>query len=178
MKIKERSSTIMGQYIKAVLDDQDLNKNNKEEYYKQFGIEANTCIYCGSKSANTLDHIFSVINDSQFTGYDNSRKNLIPCCQMCNSSKGKKTIYEWLDCENPTKHAKAVLNTPGYQERRKLIDSYIAKNKSNIKEIDDETLKKMNERAREFKKIAIDYLNKLDEQMLKDKQYFANIRKK
>lgn len=166
----------MNQYIKYVLDVKDLNNKNKDKYFKQFGIDSNVCAYCGSNSANTLDHIFSVINDSKFTGYDNSRKNLLPCCQMCNSSKGKKTIYEWLDSDNLTDYAITVKNQPGYEGRRALIDNYIKVNKSCVKSMNDEVLSKMNKKAEEFKKLEVEFLNKLDETMFKDKKYYESIK--
>lgn len=176
-KLSGRSSTLMGGYIKAILDDNKLNTNQIEEHFKKFNLNVKKCAYCGSDNANTLDHIFSVVNDSKFTGYDNSIKNLIPCCQMCNSSKGKKTIYEWLD--NPTtKGAKRVIRKKGYIERRKKIDNYIKLNKSNIKAIDDDIIELLNKKADEFKKIEKEYLSKLDEILLEDRNYYLKITSK
>ena len=95
---------------------------------------------------------------------------------MCNSSKGKKTIYEWLD--NPTtKRAKKVVNKKNYEERRKIIDKYIKENKSYEKNIDEEILAKLNKRAEKFKKIEKEYLEKLDQVLYEDREYYLKINK-
>ena len=169
--IRGRSSTIMAQYIKAVLGKPELTTKNSKEYYKKFGMDSEKCAYCGNDS-NTLDHINSAIKNSSFTGYDHSSRNLIPCCQMCNSSKGNKTIVEWLDCEKITKRALFIKESKDYSKRRKLIDEYIRKNNSNKKAFDGEILKEMNKKARAFYDIQIKKLNELDKILLEDKKAF------
>ena len=170
-KITGRSSTIMGEYIKGVLEENKLSE--KESHFEKFGLNLKKCSYCGN-DANTLDHIFSTISESKFTGYDNNIRNLIPCCQMCNSSKGKKTVSEWLD--NPTtKGAKRVVKRPGYNERRKIVDMYIKLNKSNEKVIDEKTLELLNKRAIEFKKIEEKKLKELEQILVDDKNYYEKL---
>lgn len=63
------------------------------------------CIYCGAefaasmetrKSIATWEHI---INDAKII----NRKNIALCCRSCNSSKGVKTLSDWLKsayCKN------------------------------------------------------------------------------
>jgi len=60
-----------------------------------------TCVYCGTrmiekmspngarKSIATWEHI---INDARII----TRKNIARCCVACNSSKGTKSLSEWL----------------------------------------------------------------------------------
>jgi 5-methylcytosine-specific restriction endonuclease McrA len=60
-----------------------------------------TCVYCGTpmiekvppngtrKSVATWEHI---INDARII----TRKNIARCCVACNSSKGTKSLSEWL----------------------------------------------------------------------------------
>ena len=177
-KISSRSSTLMNNYIKYVLGENGLTKNQEIEHLKKYGFERSVCAYCGN-DANTLDHIYSVIEDSKFTGYDNSIGNLLPCCQMCNSSKGKKTIEEWLDVDNEklTKGAKRVKEKKDYSDRRKKIDEYIKNNKSNEKEIESEIVDKLNEKAEIFKKIEEEYLSKLNKISEKDREYFKKLKK-
>lgn len=176
-KITERSSTLMAQYVKAVLDKPKLTKKNSSEYFKQFGLSSNICAYCGNE-ANTLDHINSVIKDSLFTGYDNSNRNLIPCCQMCNSSKGNKTIEEWLDVSDDklTKGARRVKSVSGYKQRRAIIDNYIRINDSNKKAFDGIVLEEMKKRAEIFKDIEIKMLKELDNILLKDKEKYNELK--
>ena len=172
-KISSRSSTIMGGYIKSVLDKCELTRAEKVKYFEKYGFNLGECAYCGGK-ANTLDHLFCPINDSLFTGYDNNIRNLIPCCQICNSSKGKKTIYEWLD--NPTTElAKKIVEEDGYEERRKKIDNYIKQNKSYKKSINKKIVKKLNERAKQFKLVEQKYLEELDQILENDRAFYCKI---
>ncbi len=60
-----------------------------------------TCVYCGiqmieqmpargpRKAVATWEHI---INDQSIV----SRENIARCCAACNSSKGTKKLYEWI----------------------------------------------------------------------------------
>lgn len=49
------------------------------------------CNYCGSAENLALDHIFP----KRYGGEDNA-ENLIFACKICNSSKGKKDLMEWM----------------------------------------------------------------------------------
>lgn len=49
------------------------------------------CNYCGSNDRLALDHIFP----KKFGGQDQA-ENLIVACRICNSSKGKKDLMEWM----------------------------------------------------------------------------------
>jgi hypothetical protein len=49
------------------------------------------CNYCGSAEKLALDHIFP----QKYGGLDNA-ENLIFACRICNSSKGKKDLMEWM----------------------------------------------------------------------------------
>jgi len=49
------------------------------------------CNYCGSKEKLALDHIFP----QKYGGKDKA-ENLIFACRICNSSKGKKDLMEWM----------------------------------------------------------------------------------
>jgi hypothetical protein len=50
------------------------------------------CNYCGSTERLALDHIFP----QKFGGQDDA-ENLIFACRICNSSKGKKDLMEWMN---------------------------------------------------------------------------------
>ena len=50
------------------------------------------CNYCGSSEKLALDHIFP----QKYGGQDNA-ENLIFACRICNSSKGKKDLMEWMN---------------------------------------------------------------------------------
>ncbi|HOV17725.1 MAG TPA: HNH endonuclease [Candidatus Dojkabacteria bacterium] len=55
----------------------------------------NECIYCGSKENLTVEHILP-----RCCGGPDVPDNVIKVCQKCNSSKGKKGLYEWKKLEH------------------------------------------------------------------------------
>ena len=63
----------------------DLEKDAKE-YLK----EERKCIYCGSTSDLSIDHIIP-----QSKGGLDIAANSILACKSCNSSKGNKDVFEW-----------------------------------------------------------------------------------
>lgn len=52
-------------------------------------IDKDTCVYC-NLLANSVDHIIP-----QYHGGTDELLNLVPCCKRCNSSKGKKDLFDW-----------------------------------------------------------------------------------
>ncbi len=68
-----------------------------------------TCVYCGSqmsermsfrgarKAVATWEHI---INDARIV----TRENIVRCCVGCNSSKGAKTLSDWLQSKDCREH--------------------------------------------------------------------------
>jgi 5-methylcytosine-specific restriction endonuclease McrA len=49
------------------------------------------CAYCG-ETANTFDHILAVTRGGQTTP-----GNILPACSSCNSSKGNKDVWDWIE---------------------------------------------------------------------------------
>lgn len=51
------------------------------------------CPYCGESNKKlTVDHVVPISK-----GGTNSIENLIPCCGSCNSSKGNKSMEDWIN---------------------------------------------------------------------------------
>lgn len=51
------------------------------------------CVYCGNSTRTLfMEHYVPVI-----AGGKTSRKNIVPACQSCNSSKRSRMPYEWVD---------------------------------------------------------------------------------
>jgi 5-methylcytosine-specific restriction endonuclease McrA len=48
------------------------------------------CVYCASKEALALDHVVPAA-----LGGSDSPENLVYACRSCNSSKGKRDLWEW-----------------------------------------------------------------------------------
>lgn len=53
------------------------------------------CIYCGSKSDLTVEHVLP-----RSCGGPDITDNVIRACKKCNSSKGGKRLYEWIGLKN------------------------------------------------------------------------------
>ena len=58
-------------------------------------LSGQKCNYCGSPDNLSLDHIFP----QKFGGKD-AGDNLIYACKICNSSKGRKDLMEWMHSKN------------------------------------------------------------------------------
>ena len=64
----------------------------KLQLWKEYG---NICVYCGKPfifKDLTLDHIVPLTKDGK-----SNKKNLVLCCQSCNSKKGDKFIWECMN---------------------------------------------------------------------------------
>lgn len=48
------------------------------------------CAYCGKVGDLHQDHFLALSRNGEYT-----KNNIIPSCQTCNSSKGKKDFFEW-----------------------------------------------------------------------------------
>ena len=57
------------------------------------------CVYCG-ESAETWDHVFSLVRDLKFSGYGHVIGNLLPCCKKCNSEKGNRDWEDFIRRKN------------------------------------------------------------------------------
>lgn len=60
---------------------------------EQFSKQVKSCCYCGKSDVKlTIDHIVPISR-----GGTNSLNNIALACGHCNSSKGNKTLDEWLN---------------------------------------------------------------------------------
>jgi len=59
------------------------------EWQKEFE-KPNECIYCGAVGDLTIEHILP-----RSCGGEDIPENVVWICKSCNSSKGKKRLYEW-----------------------------------------------------------------------------------
>ena len=169
--MKERVSTLMGSYVKWVVYTKNYSKQELINQFEKYGLKYGICAYCGSDKGTSLDHINSPVIQSGFSGFDNDIRNLVPCCPSCNSSKGKKTIDEWL-YNSDTLYVKNLKSKPEFEARIKIVENYIKKNKSNEPVIPEDLLKELNTRARMMKKRVVESLDEFEETMLKDREYY------
>jgi hypothetical protein len=59
----------------------------------------NHCIYCGKEDKLTVEHILP-----RHCGGEDIPENVVMVCQSCNSSKGKKRLYEWRGLDAKDNH--------------------------------------------------------------------------
>jgi hypothetical protein len=52
------------------------------------------CVFCQA-AARTIDHLNGLVSNSKFTGHGHVIGNLVPCCELCNQSKGNKPWREF-----------------------------------------------------------------------------------
>lgn len=72
------------------------NLRNRDEYRRYRAIvlarDGEICAYCGASNVPLqLDHIIP-----RSRGGSDSPENLTPACKPCNTSKGAKTLHEWM----------------------------------------------------------------------------------
>jgi hypothetical protein len=109
--VKTIQDLIFYQYAKIMAQSAGLRKNYRfiidrferlrsreirmsdalREIKKQFKEDERRCEFCGSTQELSFDHIIPHIR-----GGPDSAENLVLACRTCNSSKGKKGLYEWL----------------------------------------------------------------------------------
>lgn len=72
--------------------------------------------------ATQWDHLNAIVRDKEPTGYITEISNLVPCCSICNSSKGNTKWSLWIKSERgktPTARKKKIL-----EERIKRLEEY------------------------------------------------------
>ena len=77
----------------------DLTNEEWEDTKKEFNFE---CAYCGISECEVLElyneglhqeHVIPIIRNGEHT-----KRNIIPACKGCNSSKGGREFREWYKC--------------------------------------------------------------------------------
>ena len=72
------------------------------------------CVYCG-EFAETWDHVFGLVKNFKFSGYGHVVGNLVPCCKQCNSQKGNKKWFDFINTK------------PNSSKRVKILEDYFKK---------------------------------------------------
>lgn len=68
-----------------------VNTLTEQEWQAIVDAHDGLCAYCKTDRGNTIDHVLPVSRGGQHT-----KDNVLPACTSCNSSKGNKTVEEWL----------------------------------------------------------------------------------
>ena len=120
-----RSTTINHAFASAVAPSDVFDKDRIIDAIRMLGQDPDEplkCAYCYAE-AETWDHIFAIVKDSEFSGHGHRLGNLLPCCKSCNSNKGNSN---WLEYLNKAERFSKV-SEPNLEEKIKLIESYLLK---------------------------------------------------
>jgi rubrerythrin len=90
---KKQFGFVMNRFKK--LSSGEINWSTSIREYVKEREKKDICIYCGSKTDLTLEHIMP-----RSRGGPDSPDNAVWVCKRCNSSKGDKRLYEWFGLEN------------------------------------------------------------------------------
>jgi hypothetical protein len=114
------------QLKRSILENAVANnytKRDREEALEYFG----GCAFCGSNPAPRNDHLIPVVDCG-----DRTRNNIVPACQPCDDSKGRKEYHEWMREASSLRSLKRNRNLTLSQieTRIKLIEKWQAGYKS------------------------------------------------
>lgn len=146
--LARRKTTINHAFAAAIAPSDEYSAATVREAIATLGQDPENlrCAYC-DEPAQTWDHVFATVKNSNFSGHGHRLGNLLPCCKQCNSSKGNKDWRIFL----------VQLGAPEKLERTRRIESYLSKY-SGIDSLPNDSLE-----YRKFIKIKSDVLQLLAE---------------
>lgn len=107
---KNRKTTINHAFSSSIAPCDEFDDKKIREAVIQLGQNPNEeliCVYCGHL-AETWDHVFATVFDSEFSGSGHRIGNLVPCCKSCNSKKGSKDWNEYFSVLKIDERAKSL----------------------------------------------------------------------
>ena len=99
----KRKTTINHAFAAAIAPSDDFDAaivRKAIEVLGQNPTEELRCVYCDD-SAETWDHVYATVRDSEFSGAGHRIGNLLPCCKPCNSKKGNKAWDSFIAIREP-----------------------------------------------------------------------------
>lgn len=129
--INSRKSSIVNAFYNGILPRVAPSETEMNERLKQLKMEDEVkCVYCGEKH-HTWDHLNPLIKNGEPTGYYTEINNLVPCCNSCNSSKGKKTWKEFLDYLDSNRNSeRRSISEEQYRSSLETLSNYTKKYKA------------------------------------------------
>lgn len=96
-RVKNRESTVWSEAIRVIthanLQRTGCSYSSWSVVYPEAGVDV--CVYC-SGNADTLDHLVGVVRNGIPSGFGDTQFNLVPCCSLCNTSKGQRDFKAWM----------------------------------------------------------------------------------
>jgi hypothetical protein len=95
--VVNRISSFTNGCANSLLNSLDVpyDKKKHEEGLIILEFKDNKCVYCQKNDATQKDHYKALIKDKEPSGYGACAVNMLPCCQICNPSKGNKDLSKW-----------------------------------------------------------------------------------
>jgi hypothetical protein len=119
--VARRKTTINHAFAAAIAPCDTYDEDKVTEAIKDLGQNPAgdlKCVYC-DKEAETWDHVYATVKNSEFSGHGHRLGNLLPCCKPCNSQKGNKKWEE---------HIRTVpISENNRLEKEKIIQNYLDK---------------------------------------------------
>ena len=101
--------------LESALEDNYSDKDHKDAL-EFFG----GCAFCGSETTSRMDHLVPVMSLGDFI-----RSNVVPACQVCDDSKGRKEYRDWMRYStSPKSLRKRGLGEKQIEDRIKLIEKW------------------------------------------------------
>lgn len=154
---KKRHTTINHAFASAISYYDDYSEKEVDialTLLKQDPNKDLKCVYC-TEVAHSWDHLNSLVDKGNFTGYGHQLGNLVPCCKICNSSKGKKNYIDFVNNSNidDDKKTKILEN----------IESYINNFQHNSIDINSEEYKNATKEYFDIKNEIFELMKRADE---------------
>lgn len=96
--VRNRISTMRNTVAKALCPEPQRLTTEQRTLRKELLNLDGTCEYCRKRRATSKDHFKPVILTGGYpSDFCNDEWNTIPCCKECNSSKGNRDLYVWME---------------------------------------------------------------------------------
>ncbi len=113
----KRSTTINHAFASALAPADRYDEPRVQEAMRFLGQDPAKlkCVYCG-RAAQTWDHLMGLVRDKLPSGLGHQIGNLVPGCKACNSSKGNRSLEDYL-----------AKKYPGDPERRQKLKALLVR---------------------------------------------------
>lgn len=129
VKITGRISSLTNSFVNGVIPVINPTEEQVNDALAALGMENGIkCAYCGGRYTE-WDHFHPLVVDKKPSGHISEINNLVPCCSVCNSSKGNKDWKVFMK-------GKPEKDTDDWKKRYKLLEDYDKREKLKISDDD------------------------------------------
>ena len=129
VNISGRISSLTNSFVNGVIPVIEPTEDEVKDALRDLGMEDGiVCAYCGGRYTE-WDHFYPLVKGKKPSGNISEINNLVPCCSVCNSSKGNQ---DWRVFMN----RKPENGSDDWQERMNLLERYDERKRIIITEAD------------------------------------------